>query len=141
MEEKHSQSFIEEIQKQVSAEQEALTIRLAEHAAEEAGETDEKLIDEVDIAVTTQTRALAAQMRNRDLIYGEKLRGAMQRIANGTYGICRFCEELIPEARLRARPTADAHVDCKQEEENAEKRANGNQRPSTSGRMTYGDEE
>ena len=38
--------------------------------------------------------------------------GALQRIVDGTYGICTNCGERIPEGRLEARPYADVCIDC-----------------------------
>lgn len=38
---------------------------------------------------------------------------ALQRIADGTFGICQHCHRRIPLARLRALPTARLCIDCK----------------------------
>jgi len=38
---------------------------------------------------------------------------AITRIDNGTYGVCRYCGNLINIKRLQARPTASSCVDCK----------------------------
>ncbi len=38
---------------------------------------------------------------------------ALERIENGTYGICKFTGKPIGEARLRARPTSSASVEAK----------------------------
>lgn len=40
---------------------------------------------------------------------------ALERIKNGTYGICRYCKKPIDEKRLLARPTSSACVDCKKQ--------------------------
>ncbi|MDO8463556.1 MAG: TraR/DksA family transcriptional regulator [bacterium] len=40
---------------------------------------------------------------------------ALSRIAAGTYGMCRYCNEQIPEKRLIARPTSSSCVRCKTE--------------------------
>jgi DnaK suppressor protein len=47
----------------------------------------------------------------------EEIDAALERIALGTYGICKRCGEPIPPARLRALPTARVHVECATEEE------------------------
>ena len=36
----------------------------------------------------------------------EEVRRARQRVAEGSYGLCEVCGELIPEERLEARPWA-----------------------------------
>ncbi len=38
---------------------------------------------------------------------------AIERIKNGTYGICKYCDQPIDEKRLLARPTSSACVSCK----------------------------
>lgn len=38
---------------------------------------------------------------------------ALASIAKGTYGICKYCEKEIGEARLRARPTSSSCIACK----------------------------
>lgn len=41
------------------------------------------------------------------------IEAALQRIEEGTYGICKYCHEPIAEKRLLARPVASACVSCK----------------------------
>lgn len=43
------------------------------------------------------------------------VRNALSRIVAGTYGMCRYCNEPIPEKRLLARPTSSSCVKCKTE--------------------------
>jgi len=38
---------------------------------------------------------------------------ALKRIAEGTYGICKYCDKQIETKRLQARPTSSACVSCK----------------------------
>lgn len=46
------------------------------------------------------------------------IESALERIENGTYGICKYCGLPIAEKRLLARPVASACVDCKQKLQN-----------------------
>ena len=46
------------------------------------------------------------------------IEGALKRIANGTYGICKYCQKEINPKRLIARPTASSCVECKNELQN-----------------------
>lgn len=46
------------------------------------------------------------------------IEGALERIENGTYGICKYCGEKINEKRLLARTVASACVDCKNKLQN-----------------------
>ncbi len=43
------------------------------------------------------------------------IEGALKRIENGTYGICKYCGQLIAPKRLQARPVASACITCKTE--------------------------
>lgn len=56
----------------------------------------------------SQLDALVQQAR-RHLI---EIDAASARLSNGTYGTCQLCGRPIPEARLRARPTARNCVNC-----------------------------
>lgn len=38
---------------------------------------------------------------------------SLKRIEEGTYGICKYCEQPIAEKRLEARPTSSSCVECK----------------------------
>lgn len=38
---------------------------------------------------------------------------ALKRIEEGTYGICKYCGELINPDRLKARPSSSSCMDCK----------------------------
>lgn len=41
------------------------------------------------------------------------VQSALKRIEEGTYGLCKYCGNLIPEERLKARPTSSSCVTCK----------------------------
>lgn len=41
------------------------------------------------------------------------IHGALKAIENGTYGTCKYCNQLIDESRLRARPTSTSCIACK----------------------------
>ena len=45
---------------------------------------------------------------------------AMDRIAKGTYGTCKYCGQPIDERRLLARPASSACIDCKEKMKNRE---------------------
>ncbi|MEI7620605.1 MAG: TraR/DksA C4-type zinc finger protein [Candidatus Falkowbacteria bacterium] len=45
----------------------------------------------------------------------EDIDGALKRLENGTYGICKYCQKPISPKRLQARPTASSCVACKTE--------------------------
>lgn len=45
----------------------------------------------------------------------EDINGALNRIENGSYGICKYCKKPISGKRLMARPVASACIACKTE--------------------------
>lgn len=45
----------------------------------------------------------------------EEIDGALKRIEDGTYGICRYCRKPINAKRLMARPVASSCISCKTE--------------------------
>lgn len=42
------------------------------------------------------------------------VRSALARLADGTYGICKYCGQPIDERRLLARPASSSCVNCKE---------------------------
>ena len=38
---------------------------------------------------------------------------ALERLATGTYGVCKYCHKPIDPRRLQARPTSSSCVECK----------------------------
>lgn len=49
----------------------------------------------------------------------EKIQHALERVDNGTYGICESCDKEIPEARLSAKPSVSLCVACQEAHEAA----------------------
>jgi DnaK suppressor protein len=45
----------------------------------------------------------------------------VERIEDGTFGICEMCERKISEKRLMARPVTTLCIECKTEQEQREK--------------------
>jgi len=60
--------------------------------------------DILDRAVYEGQRAFAFRIRERERFLLWKIKDALRRIEEGTYGICEECGEDIPIARLKARP-------------------------------------
>ena len=58
----------------------------------------------------------AAQLANRQLLFINKLKAALVRIENKTYGICRETGKLIPKERLMAVPHATLSIEGKSQE-------------------------
>ena len=62
--------------------------------------------DEIDRASSIMSQGLELRFRNRDAKLLVKVRHALQKIENGTYGWCEETGEPIGVMRLLARPTA-----------------------------------
>lgn len=69
--------------------------------------------DILDRAVYEGQRSFAFRIRERERFLIRKIKDALRRIEEGTYGICEECGEDIPIARLKARPVTNYCLDCK----------------------------
>lgn len=95
---------------------------------EEAGKTVSEMTadttnfpDPNDRATQESDRSFELRIRDRERKLINKIREALERIEEGTFGICDMCEEEIGEARLKARPVTTLCIDCKMEQERKEK--------------------
>ena len=94
----------------------------------EAGKTVSEMTDEkanfpdpTDRASLESDRNFELRIRDRERKLIMKIREALERIDDGTFGICEHCEEEIGEARLKARPVTTLCIECKTEQERQEK--------------------
>ena len=55
-------------------------------------------------------------LMNRESDYFKKLKIALERIEEGTFGVCKVCDALIPEERMIEVPNATKCVQCKENE-------------------------
>jgi len=62
----------------------------------------------------TLSKEEAGKLAQRQLKFIQSLQGALIRIENKTYGICRETGKLIPKDRLRAVPHATLSIEAKQ---------------------------
>ncbi|MBP2677997.1 MAG: dnaK suppressor protein, partial [Deltaproteobacteria bacterium] len=58
-------------------------------------------------------RNFTLRLRDRDRKLVAKIKEAMKRIENGTFGVCDGCGGKIEEKRLIARPVTSLCIDCK----------------------------
>ena len=84
----------------------------------EAAETAPDLTDQASL---DWERNFDMKLRDRERRMLTKIREALLRIEDGTYGICESCDEEISEKRLLARPVSTLCVECKSEAEQREK--------------------
>ena len=74
----------------------------------------EQAADPVDMTLQAAEREMATQSLDRDAEIVRQLRSAIDRIEDGTYGICRECEEDIAPKRLKAIPWAPLCIECQE---------------------------
>ncbi len=106
---------------------ELLTNRLNE-LLEQADDTvsgmtndDESFPDPTDRASHESDRNFMLRIRDREHKLIKKIKKALERIDNGTFGQCEICEEEISLERLKARPVTTLCIKCKTKEEKMEK--------------------
>ena len=73
--------------------------------------------DVADDAANTYARQMLLGMSERERQNLREIDAALDRIDEGSYGICEECSEPISEARLKALPYATLCVDCKADRE------------------------
>ena len=66
-----------------------------------------------DQGTDSQEREKSYLFASRERKYLEKLDEALERIKDGTYGICQECESKIDKERLEAVPVTKLCYDCK----------------------------
>ncbi|MEW5737145.1 MAG: RNA polymerase-binding protein DksA [Thermodesulfobacteriota bacterium] len=83
--------------------------------------TKESFPDPTDRASAETDRNFMLRIRDRESKLIKKIKQALDRIENGTFGICEDCGEEIGMARLKARPVTTQCIDCKTKQEATEK--------------------
>ena len=98
---------------------ERLVVLLAEASETVSGMTDEiaTFPDPTDRAAMEADRNFMLRIRDRERKLIVKIREALARIDNGSYGICEACGEDISVQRLKARPVTTQCIECKTKEE------------------------
>lgn len=90
---------------------------------------EESSSDPIDQASNWLERDFLLRLRDRESKLIFKIKEALERIENGTFGVCEECGEEISLKRLRARPMATLCIHCKHEQEALEKK-NGPEKPT-----------
>ena len=83
--------------------------------------TDDRMIEYLDRVAYEEIKGMQYKRLSRETKLMKKIKDTLERIENGTYGICNICGEEISLRRLKARPVTDKCIKCKIEEENLEK--------------------
>ena len=97
-------------------------VRKAELTLEQDMTLDvDDLPDEMDLASSEYLQAFTFRLRGREKAFLDKIQKALDRIGNGTFGICEECEEPISLKRLEARPETTLCIRCKEDQERVER--------------------
>ena len=82
---------------------------------------NENMPDPADRATLESDRNFTLRIRDRERKLINKIKEALERIEDGTYGICESCEEYISDERLEARPVTTLCIECKTKQEDEER--------------------
>ena len=77
--------------------------------------------DLLDLTTMESDRSFTLRIRDRERMLIRKIKAALRRIQEGTYGECDECGEDISIARLQARPVTNYCIRCKTKLESMEK--------------------
>jgi DnaK suppressor protein len=77
--------------------------------------------DPTDRASLESDRNFLLRIKDRERKLIQKVKDALGRIEDGTFGICESCGRPISEKRLIARPMTTLCIECKTEDENQER--------------------
>jgi len=111
---KFNQSRIAEIKAQLEKERNKLLHGMENKPPLEDSGAHGDLVDLSTNYSEHETRlGMAEHERNRLA----EITAALQKIEDGTYGICSACGQEIPEARLNAMPTAKLCLNCQSKQE------------------------
>jgi DnaK suppressor protein len=122
MEKELNQKTIKEIEKQLLAKKKQILHDLGELSRKDSHEADNMTAkfpeygdkpDENAQEITDYSTTLVTEKVLEKSL--EDINKALDRIAKGTYGTCKYCGKLIAEKRLLARPTASSCITCKTE--------------------------
>jgi len=93
----------------------------AEKTVSEMTDGRENYPDPNDRASLEADRNFELRIRDRERKLIQKMKEAIKRIDEGTFGICDECGGPISEKRLLARPVTTQCIDCKTKQEKMEK--------------------
>ena len=85
----------------------------------------ENFPDPTDRAALESNRNFTLRIRDRERKLIAKIKEALTRISDGSYGKCEECDEKISRERLEARPVTTLCIDCKSLQEAGERKLRG----------------
>lgn len=113
---------LEKFKKLLLIERQSILEHLSDLQGASFSELDHTTGDPADLASVEITQTAIQKLGNREKKLLEKITLAINKIEDGSYGVCEMCGEDISPARLEARPVAQYCIDCKTEMEQNERR-------------------
>jgi DnaK suppressor protein len=116
-----TEAELDEVVEALGSDRERLTAELAEAERDFADliidTSDGAGFDQADIGTSSMERdqEISVAANARDMLV--QIEHALERIENGTYGVCESCGQPIGKMRLMAFPRATLCLPCKQREE------------------------
>ena len=80
-----------------------------------------ELPDEMDLASSEYLQSFTFRLRGREKVFLDKIQKALERIDEGTFGVCEECDEPINVKRLEARPETTLCIRCREDQERVER--------------------
>jgi len=73
-----------------------------------------QVADPVDMTQQAAEREMAVHRLDHESVLARRVRSAIERLNDGSYGICLHCEEEIAPKRLKAIPWAELCIQCQE---------------------------
>lgn len=114
---------LQELEKLLLQEREKIIAHLKKlSASQEILDSNPNAGDSADVANLEVTQNNLTKIGSREMNLVKKIDESLQKIKDGTYGLCEECGEPIPYKRLLVRPVATLCIECKSRQELQEKR-------------------
>lgn len=109
---------IEEKMGSVSQEIDSIRDGLTPASNKQGGVTPDAVfsLHMADAATDSHEQEKNFMLMNRESDYFKNLEIAIERIDEGTFGVCKVCDDLIPEERMIEVPNATKCVSCKEKQ-------------------------
>lgn len=116
------QAVIEKCRDSLQRQMNELLKDAGQTVSDMAGAPEENFPDPTDRAALESDRNFTLRLRDRERKLVAKIKEAIKRIENGTFGVCESCGGEIEEKRMLARPVTTECIDCKTAAEEEEVR-------------------
>jgi len=117
----HSKDRLKMFKEMLEAKRKQILENAQNTLADEMTLNADDLPDEMDLASSEALQSFTFRLRGREKFLLEKVEHALEKIIDGSFGLCEECGEEIAPKRLEARPETNLCIRCKEEQERAER--------------------